>query len=359
MTNIIDTSALGIEVSWSFGDGDADAVRLDRARVRDIFSAHGFASCAPNQEPDLDGVLKAIRRKATTVSGVAVKEIARPNKDTPRALGIYVRRAVDGEAGDTWEMICRVRAEGTQVTCIAPEGATTSPSDALAFKAWHEGARLTTMGNQLLAEVHNGELSASLVDAATICRKIDRRPGGGGVYMLFKGDKAEAFAQLLLDLQRETASRSYAHQFRAQIQEVYQKPLTVASWKASASTAITQQIQTLVTDLDNMLDLKMRPSTMEKRAHEADLLDQLTEQARVFLEGEADALQAMIRKVKSAFLTATTQNLSEAEQVLKSFGMPERARPQAPAPVPVVAAPPVPTPSRGRRPISISDLLDV
>lgn len=124
MTNAshIDSDAIGVEVSWGFGFGDALAVTLRRYDVAEALVRHGFD---PNLVDEMTEDM-ALRKAQHTVKGrskeIVIQELRRPNKDTPRAFGVYKVTGKEGESGDDVTMGARVRCGAGEVVWSAARG---------------------------------------------------------------------------------------------------------------------------------------------------------------------------------------------------------------------------------------------
>lgn len=363
--DLIDPAAVGVEVSWSFGNGSSDAVKLSRAAIRAAFVEHGFGIHAPESELDVDDVLRRVQRLGTGVQAVAVRELARPRKDTPRCVGVYVRREIvqgaESERGDGWELVARVRGHASLgIVCMPPEGLGAFVDDALGQRGVTEGKRLAALANSLIDEVHNGDISRALVSAAQSCLCIARRPGGGGVYLLLRNAAAESFVALLQSIARMTVERDRSQRFAYQAQETYAKPLTTASWAESTEAQLTAEAHRLLGDLEAMVARGvMREKTMAARSAEAQQACELADAARIFLGDKTDELKAMLAKVQVAFDAAQQKDMEAADAALAAFPDPARkakyAKPET-APAPAQA---LETPKPGRRELSVEELLMV
>lgn len=134
--------------------------------------------------------------------------------------------------------------------------------------------------------------------------------------------------------------------FFTQVQEVYPKPLTLGSWRESAREDLEADIRQLNKDLADMLARgKMRDTTKEKRAAEADRLIAKADSYRVLLGELADELGGTLTDLAAQFRDAIGQAAAEAERALD---LDAPAEPQ-PEPQPEL-------PRRGRRRVGRSDL---
>lgn len=333
---LIDPAAIGVELSWSFGDGDAEAVTMPRETLRVLLAKHGFA-------PELVGEMSedlALRKAAHTVKGrsktIVVQELRRPNKDTPRAYGVYRVVGHVGERGDDMIMGARVRCEGQHVLCLPPSGD--------ACFADHDcqrvGSELARIANSLIHNVINWGISDVVVNIGRVLLGwISRRRNSGGVYFASTNDVTERFVALLQGI--ETESQTIAarpgehnpddHRFVPEIMEVYPKPLAMDMWKSSAKAQYEQQTQQLLNDLHKMQGKdgdKMRENTVATRAAECDRLISLAEGHRLFLESAVYGITAALAEIREGFQKRIDDNKDEAKAAFDAIdkAVPKRKR---------------------------------
>lgn len=331
MVHAIDKAAVGVEVSWSFGNGAADDVRLSRAAVDQLFREHGFGHCAPECVLEVNDCLRRARGVARNRPWLVTRELARPNKDVAIALAVYVRddNQTVGETGDGWRMVGRVRYSDThdKVLAYPPEGIRPDqlPQDSRTLAGIAEAKRLAEFAQLLRETAVNSDVSAALVQACHTARCVPRRPGGGGVYLVFAGPACGALVALLEGLEAHTADNLTSHRFRAQVQETYPAPLTSRSWAQSAEDHLQAHVDRLLGDLEELVSAgTMRERTREMRAKEADELVSLAERCEVFLADRTEVLRATLAKVAEAFRCSIEENLAEAEKLLADLPDPER-----------------------------------
>ena len=360
----IDSSAIGVEVSWSFGYGDADAVTLPRAKVRDLLAECGFD---PELVVDYTEDM-ALRKAQRAVKGrsktLVIQELRRPNKDTPRAFGVYKVIGKEGERGDDVRMGARVRCGANEVVCLPPEGESVF-TDTQCEAVGREIARLA---NSLLDNVVNRDISDMLV-AIGWARLgwISRRRNSGGVYFVPTSDAAESFIRVLQGLQRMSEAHAEPRRrpgqdarmyyFIPQVMEVYPKPLTMSMWSDSAKDQYSAQMEKLAADLRAMQDDdKMRDTTIAARADECDRLMDLAEKHRMFLEGVADTITVELTKVRDAFRAKLEAN---AEKARSAFAAIEASTGPAPKRKRKKAQPKAEAPAKDYRDMSPEELFNV
>jgi len=329
----IDKEAIGIEVSWSFGFGDAEAVMLPRTQVRQALSANGFERGLIEDIDHNSALRKALHLVKGRSKTIVVQELRRPNKDTPFAIGVYMVHGLQGEAGD--HIICgaraRVQTQEGKVVALAPEGAVEIPE---CMVVAHELARIA---NSLVDHVVNRDLSDALTTIGWANYWISRRRNSGGVYFFPAGGSAERFVSLLQDLQQLTESSARAYQFIPQIMEVYPKPLTMGMWSASARDQYDAQVSEMSAQLKKISGTT-RESTVERRAEECDMLIKQAEGHRLFLQSHVDTLATELRRLKGEFSKRLDEIRQAAEREFQ--GVMDATKPvEAPKAPPAAAKP--------------------
>ena len=315
-THSIDPGAMGVELSWSFGYGDAEAVTVPRSVVKAILEMAGFEPALYLEEMDPSNALKRAALLAPRRKKTSIKELARPNRDAPRVWGIYTRVAKDGESGDGWVMGARVRAVGDRVVAAPPEGEHSYTS----MVAKEIALTMERRANSLLGNVFNGDLSAMLTAVGASLGWINRRRNSGGVYFMHAGRSAERFVKLLLDIKAETESHHPSRQFVPEIVEVFPKPLTKATIADAATYHFESKIDKLVGDLRKAADLgKMRESTMDKRMIEIDALMVQAEEYRSILAEGSTAIADRLSECRKHFATGVAEGCEALERELAEF----------------------------------------
>lgn len=311
--NIIDEQAMGADFCWSFGDGDARACMLPRTDVRAVFVENGFDAALID---DMDAA-EALRRAEKVVSKskhIKVIQMDRPDKDTPRAFGIYQVTPQDGEQGD--DIICgaRVRVQsGMSAICLPP-------ADCNQIEACMDvGQSMVKIVAELCDNVFNRDVSQALLTIGGKMGWLSRRRNKGGCYYLNR-QNAERFARLLKSLQRMTSSYPRESQFIPHITEQYDKPLTVASWSGAAQDHYAAKVEGLVKNLDRMfVDGKMRNGTMEKHRDECDTLLKEARSYKQFLAGQLAPLQVRLQAIQAAFSKALADGNESIESDLRQI----------------------------------------
>lgn len=339
---LIDFDAIGVEVSWSFGCGDADAVKLPRSKVEDLLSECGFGADRLLAK-DSGDALKHAAKICRPGKHHIVRELERPRKDTPRAIGVYRVAAVEGESGDDVSCGARVRCEPRAV-CLPPEGGAADEN------CMRIGERVAQAANELMDTAYNADLSAMLLSIGESLNWVSRRRNKGGVYFLLarrpaeKG-LAEKFVALLKGLERLSRDQE-CEPFRAEVIEVYPKPLAMGTITEAARSSFEAAIDRMTRELDRMTtDGKMRETTIGKRADECDSLIQRAEQYRYFLEGAVDKLSGRLGKIRDRFRSELSEAAEGAKAAINAIDDIEVAKT-------------APLPRRGRRRISESEWND-
>lgn len=356
MRGKIDSAAIGIEVSWSFGDGDAEAVTLPRSLVQDILRKNGLDADLL-ELPDADTALRTAQQVVKGRSkDLVIAELRRPNKDTPRAVGVYQVQGKEGESGD--DMVCgaRVRVENGRVCALPPEGSQEIAPCMVVAKD------LERISNSLIDNAVNRDISNVLVSIGWSSYWITRRRNSGGVYFIPAGKKAEQFLSVLESLQAATSPLERKNQFIPQVMEVYEKPLTMQMWAGSARDQYDAQVAGLLDDLKKMESSDtMRESTMAKRADECAELMLQAEKHRMFLQEHAESIKGELERIRLGFLKrlkevqqTSGESLSDAMAAMDAVAPKARAK-RAPKATPT----PVAQPTAPAGEYSDADLFDV
>lgn len=313
MAKLIDKKAIGVEISWSFGNGDAEAVTLYRETVRDIFIDSGFGDLIEDVSPS-DALVRA-SRMAPKVRDISVKEFKRPNKDTPRSYGIYSVTKEIGESGDNFINGARVRIENNQVVCVTPE------DNSFDKKCEEIGKKMAVTANKLLNQVINSDISAALLRIGhSHLFWISRRQNSGGVYYIPNNAGAEMFVKLLHDLRDVTGTYPRYQQFIPQVVEQYEKPLTVETWEGSCQDEFETKIDRLIKDLDKMnKEGKMRESTINKRADECDSIIKQAKQYKLFLKKKVQTISERLIEIQSQFRAGLEENIDAAGKAFEEI----------------------------------------
>lgn len=320
---------LGVEVSWSFGDGDGDAVQVSRTALRQAWTDEGFsAELVPDLEPQ-----NALRRASTLVStrgGIVIEAMPRKNKDTPIAFGIYKKVAIVGERGDEFHPGARVRVDpGGTIVCLPPEDGQGIP------ECMTVGEEMARIANQLADTAINLDLSHALVTAGRCIGWIPRRLIKGGTYFLLSGANCARYCRVLDRLEQLTEKEVLAKRFIPSVTEQYAKPRAMKAWCNAAAYVLEDELKTLVVDLDKVMSDGMRESTIDRKVKACTELLSKAEQYRVLLAGATDEIVVRIEKTRDEFKKAMGQlkGVAALEQVRALLHDDEETPDDEPAPV--------------------------
>lgn len=320
MTSIIDPQAIGAEVSWSFGDGDSEAVTLDRARIIELFSTYGF-DVEKELEMSPDSAIRRAARYVKQTQNVVVREFAKPNKDTPRSYGVYKRVANEGEGGDEWQCHGRVRVQGDAIAALSPEGDYEHDLDEDVVDVARDMAR---MANKVLSEVMNVDISKALTNVGKDWGWVSRRRNAGGVYFIPSGDFANNFVRLLQALADETAEKPRWEQFVPQAQETYPKPLTLASWRGSAADAFASDLEAIKKKLQKVfVKGEMSDKVLERRADECTALIKKAGLFKSILANLPEVVE-VAEGLKAAYDAALEKGIKEAAAEFSALGLDDK-----------------------------------
>jgi hypothetical protein len=313
---------MGVEVNWSFGDGDGVAVSIPREHVRDELVKAGFprALVMPDephktkQDPKPITIVVAMRTTARLGFGrVQVDKLAAPNPDTPAAFGFKVQEKGEGEKGDRWPMGARVRVDPHtgEAVALPPEGQTQ-----FTIKVCEKAAkRFAAIANMMVTHATNRDLSQALLDAVCRVDGIGRIRNRGGSYMIPDGEDLDRFVDLLDALRDATANESLAHRFVPDVEPKYSDPLSVAMWQRRAVEDFATDIDSLLNDLRTANDPNenMRVSTIEKRRDDVVGLVARANRMRDMLAENLSEITTLLNGLKSDFDAALKAALADAD----------------------------------------------
>ena len=313
MSNIIDPQAMGADFCWSFGNGHASACMLPREDVRAVFVENGFD---PALIEDMDAS-EAIRRAERVVpksKHIKIIQMDRPDKDTPRAFGIYQVTPVEGESGDAVVCGARVRVHtASSAVCLPP-----ASSDEIEA-CMDAGRAMVSIVSDLCDHVYNRDLSQALIAVGHSMGWLSRRRNKGGCYYLNR-ENAERFAKLLKALERMTNTNPRAGQFIPHITEQYDRPLTVESWSGAAKDHYEAKVKGLVGDLDKLfVGGKMRDGTITKNRDACDALLKEAATYKRFMRGQLGPLEARLTAIRGAFSKALLEGNEAIESDLREI----------------------------------------
>jgi hypothetical protein len=322
---------IGVEVSWSFGSGEHDAVKVPREDLEAVFNAEGAGACV--EYLNVVDVLKRSINRTPTRKGMVIKPFARPNRDTPLSFGIYERVGTGGESGDTFVCRARVRAEKRGVIALPPEG------EAVYASAEWQAIALDIEGraNQALTTACNEDISSALCDLGWRMGWLSRRRNQGGVYFIL-AQHCDRFVRVLDAIERLTADAHPNARFVPSVIEQYAAPRTMATWNDRARQTFEQEIATLAGELKRAReDGNVREKTLHKRFAACEDLMLKAEGYRLFLAEQTDALVGELGKLRDDFQRALDGELAEAGVLLEEATQvaeapPRPAVPKAPPP---------------------------
>ncbi len=273
---------LGDLVAWTFGDAAAGKeFSVGRYKVEDIFKEHGFDPKDLLLSGGIGRMLTLAPRSGGILPGknLMVKELARPNKDTPVALGVYLRNP-GSESGDGWEMGARVRIHNGVAVAMPPEGQQLSEPNCCVL-----AGQIADRANHLDDYVCNQELSGAIVRAGRECAWAQFRRGTGGAYWV-PPHTAERFRGLLDALEKFGG-------FWPIVQPLFgdDEGRTSANVHAAALESLKSELEEVSADLEKADELKKK--TLEARV---DRCREIVIRANLY----AQALRADLPKIVSA-----------------------------------------------------------
>lgn len=319
---------LGVEVSWSFGDGGALDVKLERQSVIDIFWRHGFKGltdkhCALEPITTADALKKALPIMPTT-GDIVIKKMKRHNDDTTECFGVYRVRSKQGESGDRFVAGARVRVDPMtgRAVVLPPEGQTAGLDACM-----KRGERMADLANAWTEHVFNRDISNALCEVGARLGWFTRRRNKGGVWYML-ADKCDDFVAVLDELEALTAANNADDKTRffPSVTEQFAAPKAVKTWARESQYSLEDKLRDLKKDLVKAEGGSMRESTIADRIQECESLVSRADLYRSLLKNASDDIAKRVSKVREQFAKSLeTEGASKlAESIEKEAKKPAR-----------------------------------
>jgi hypothetical protein len=271
---------IGDLISWNI-----DRIDVTREAARRVFATEGLGHLIPDMDP-----ATALSRAAAEVKrppGILVRPFARPKGDTSAAVGIYVQKTREGEAGDEYVCgaRCRVDRQTNAIVGLAPDGSA-SIADALV----HAEA-MAAQANHLVTHAETRDISFAMVAAAKALSGVPLRDRGG--FYLLPPSTCGAWLRLKPGIEQLGVKPIRV--------EMHDAPDNLAVAKAAAQGALEADIAELITDLDKAASDGMRQNALTRRV---ELCKELTAKAELYrgvLAGVADRITARVTELQHRF----------------------------------------------------------
>jgi hypothetical protein len=232
----------------------------------------------------------ALSRAAAEVrrpAGLFVRPFAKPKGDTSAAMGLYLLRPRDGEAGDDYVCgaRCRVDRTTTLIVGLPPDGA-----PAIDTALTHAEA-MAAHANHLITHCETKDLSTALVGAAKALAGVPLRDRGG--FYLLPPSTCGVWARLKPGLEQLGVKPIRI--------EMHDAPENLAVAKAAAQSALEADIAELMADLDKAAAEGMRQSALTRRVEVCKELKAKAELYRGVLSGITDKITAKVSELEQRF----------------------------------------------------------
>lgn len=309
--NLVGDGYLGDLVAWRFARGN-EPFKAKRSEVRAVFEDHGFASCLDDRRADPVQAMAEAARSTRTGARVKILELARPNKDTPTAFGVYFREKGEGEGGDDWQCGARVRCEkhaGVDlIVALPPEGKIEIKQCMTA------AAEMAKRANEHLSYTFANELSEAIIAAGERCYWASFRQAGG-VYWIH-ASRAQRIRKLLDALEQLGG-------FWATLQPLYgdDEGRTMRNVGMAAELSLEAELEELAADLKKAEEKGMRPATLEAREVRCQEMAIRVSLYRDVLAGKTAAITQRLDAVRARFgkLLNVSKNDSAFDDLDKAF----------------------------------------
>ena len=306
---------------------------VTREAARAVFAAHGAPDAVPLDYAAAEGIGRGTYE--VPVNGyrgfkLKTSEFSRKRGDTSRSIGVYAIAAVEGESGDNWPCVARVRVDLAAGVAVAlpPEGGA-----GLAVGLEH-AAKMAAWANYLIGNVGSRDLSGPVVARIQSLGGVTLFGRKSGVYFVPASSvaAAEAFAA---DLLKIGVTMTVAHQTHSTI---------VGPARSAAGETFADKIAALRKTAHEVQAKGKRRDALGNAQNEAvEILDQIS-LYREILGVQADALAAEADALRAFYARAVaTKDAGSDDFAFAIDG--EDAAPAAPPPVTLACLPPVAVPA--------------
>lgn len=277
---------IGDLCSWNIAGVDAP-----RYATRDIFDREGLPGLIADQA--LDSALTRAAAEGRKPAGLVVRAFERPNRDTPCAVGLYRVRGRDGESGDDYVCVARVRVAAGSALPLPPEGEVTfSDEDARRF-----AEDIAKRANHLVGYVQSKDVSKAMTDALHAIGAVPLRDRGG--FYLVPPGQCERWRRLSSDLEAIGVERILI--------EMHDAPSNISAATRAASASLESDLAELQRELQDSIGKqdsdRKRPAALTRRVEECERIRAKAALFRDLLAGKVDELDAQLAQLGGAFKT--------------------------------------------------------
>jgi hypothetical protein len=337
---------LGVEVAWNMGDQATD-LAIPRGQFEELFMSvtrrkDFFKAITAEDSLTVAARLGWSLQLKIDPRTVTVKQLSKPDKDTPLAFGVYYRVSLEGER-DKWELGARVRVNDGQVVVCPPADETEYPNESA--RRWADA--MAVYANDCFNTAFNYHISHALLDLGDELGWVSRRVSGG-VYFL-PGDSGEKFTLVLDGLAALTNEKPV--QFEGSSIPQYADPRTLSTWKRRTEQTFESEFDQLSSKLEDMVSRdNVRESSFDTKVFEcSELLTKADHYANI-LQEKLGPLKSKIDALKVKFAEAKASLQESKSKADQAFGAVAQAAQGAKA-APTVVKPAKPAKPAG--PVSV------
>lgn len=281
---------------------DAERIRIPRADLRAVFAAEGFEDHVVSEVSPQTALSRAAGKPVPR--DIIIETFVRPNKDTPHAIGIYLKTPGQDESGDTFVCGARVRVAADTVLALSPENGQSEP------KCFEIAERIAKDARELITYAETTDVTSAAVSVLTNALSGVAMRKRGGVYFLrpSSGVTWQRLADKLLPFGFVDLSYPIADDQR-----------TTKATGHMVKASLESDLAVLRKELGDLND-KTRESTIERRVADCDALVAKSElYADILggwleqLRGDTAALQEKFKKRLDADADAFDFPKAEAE----------------------------------------------
>lgn len=264
---------------------DVERIRIPRAELRAAFDAEGFGQHVVETLTPAAALGRAAARPVPRQ--ILCEAFARPNKDAPIAIGVYLKSEGQiAEGGDKIVCGARVRAVGDTVVAMSPEGGFSEPT------CYEIAERIARDARELLTTAETTDVTAAVISVLTHSLSAVPMRKRGGVYFLRPREGERwlklaarllpfGFVDLSYPMTRDARSNAAAHH--------------VVKASFEADLAALQKELSAMNDTTRDSTVERRVADCDAMVAKADLYAEILGDWLDKLRGQTDALKQQFR----------------------------------------------------------------
>lgn len=271
---------IGDVIGWNTEDID-----VERVLAKGVFEKVGMGKLIPDMDPEtaLNRAVKEAR--FTKGEGLVALPFKKPNKDTPKAWGIYEFQVQEGEKGDKPILGARIRLENGVAMVREPE-----ENDPI-LVCMERAIKIAEHANHLITHAETRDVSNALSATVAALSGVPLRKRGG-LYLLPPGT-CETWDVLVPGLTELGVDPL--------VLPMYDEPKVMQQAGKAARGALESDLKELVADLEKAQTSGMRGDSLERRVAACESLIARAGLFQDVLQDMAGAIGEKAKELKASF----------------------------------------------------------